>query len=203
MFNTNDAYADAVKGSRLHLQEVEEETEESGIFSKLVLIVLLFAIGYFGFRYYTENIAMDDSLIIQSGLLTNEEDTMIVKSNTDSTSDYISALIELESELSEDEPKVTLSAAEQLNLSSAIGDIVNDTSAQENSQYTEKLRKELGIESSTNKRTVVIQKGDTLQSISNRFYGNTTSYDRIIASNDALSSKDSKIYEGQVITLPY
>ncbi len=47
-----------------------------------------------------------------------------------------------------------------------------------------------------------MKKGDTLESISKKFYGNLMRYKEIMASNSNLLNDSSVIYEGQEITLP-
>ena len=52
-------------------------------------------------------------------------------------------------------------------------------------------------------RVIVVKKGDTLASLSVKYYGNATQYNKIIANNAGLISENSIIYAGQKIKLPY
>ena len=89
----------------------------------------------------------------------------------------------------------------QMNLSEAMSDLVDETIA-DNSNYTNDLKKEIITESKSKGRIVVVKKGDTLESISKKFYGNPMKYKAIMASNSNLLDNSNVIYEGQEITLP-
>ncbi len=94
----------------------------------------------------------------------------------------------------------------QANLSREIGNIV-DEAISDNSTYTNELKKEItptAKKTNTIKsRVVVVKKGDTLASLSKKFYGNSLKYKKIIASNSNLFQNSNTIYEGQKIKLPY
>ena len=51
-------------------------------------------------------------------------------------------------------------------------------------------------------QTYEVQKDDTLQKISNKFYGTTTKWPEIFEANKEVLSDPSKIYPGQVIVIP-
>ena len=89
----------------------------------------------------------------------------------------------------------------QMSLSEAMSDIV-DEAISDNSNYTNNLKKEIVPESKSKSRIVVVKKGDTLESISKKFYGNSMKYKSIMASNSNLLDNSNVIYEGQEITLP-
>ena len=89
----------------------------------------------------------------------------------------------------------------QMNLSEAMSDLVDEAIA-DNSNYTNDLKKEIITESKSKGRIVVVKKGDTLESISKKFYGNPMKYKAIMASNSNLLDNSNVIYEGQEITLP-
>jgi nucleoid-associated protein YgaU len=62
------------------------------------------------------------------------------------------------------------------------------------------VKKEERLESEKVKYT--IQKGDTLQKISDKFYGTTRKWSVIYEANKGAISEPSKIYPGQVIVIP-
>ncbi len=89
----------------------------------------------------------------------------------------------------------------QMNLSEAMSNLVDETIA-DNSNYTNDLKKEVITESKSKGRIIVVKKGDTLESISQEFYGTPMRYKEIMASNSNLLDNSNVIYEGQKITLP-
>ena len=266
MFDTNDVFNDAVRGSTLHVDD--NSSVESSIGSKVVAMLLLTGITYVGFNYYASMSNVDKTLVVKNELVAEIQveseslvetklETMAQLSNSEAN--YLSALREIESELTEEREYVNLDTSKQLNLSSAMTDILEDEVVSKNTNYTNALRKEIGVEvnkveksfsssvmsefddtmvttnlnedkelnglsltiselmddketdvevntlrlnESKDTRTVVVKKGDTLQGISNKFYGDAMNYKRIIASNDSLISNDT-IYVGQTILLPY
>jgi len=264
MFDTNDVFNDAVRGSTLH---ADDSPIESGMGSKVVTMLLLTGITYVGFNYYASMSNVDKTLVVKNELVAEIQveseslvqtklETMAQLSNSEAY--YLSALREIESELTEEREHVNLDTSEQLNLSSAMTDIMEDELLTNTTKYTNALRQEIGVEvnkveksfssvmsefddtmlttnlneakefnglslamselmddketdvevnsiglnDSKDTRVVVVKKGDTLQGISNKFYGDAMNYKRIIASNDSLLSNDT-IYVGQTILLPY
>lgn len=214
MFDTNDVYNDAVRGSSVHTEENMTSSESLG--SNILATILLAGIAYVGFNYYTSNYSMlstvEKDLVVKNKLVAEiqvESELQIVPRIDNSEADYLMALRELESELVEKNENISLDTNEQMDLSLAMNDLMNDTL--DNTHYTNELRKEIGVEldkvveTSIKKdsRRVVVKKGDTLQSISDEFYGDAMNYKRIIASNASLNYNDTTIYEGQTILLPY
>jgi len=86
------------------------------------------------------------------------------------------------------------------SLSSAINDVVSDTKLSDTSLYTQALSRELDTNSV---RTIIVQKGDTLASLSRKYYGDALAYDKIISNNKSLSRKSHTIFVGQELNLPY
>jgi len=86
------------------------------------------------------------------------------------------------------------------SLSSAINDVVSDTKLSDTSLYSQALSRELDKNSV---RTIIVQKGDTLASLSLKYYGDELAYDKIISNNKSLSSKSHTIFPGQELILPY
>lgn len=181
MFNTDEIYNEAVKNSSIHYEDNTKQ-EKSGFLLKLIIAVLISLLGYLGFAYYSK-ISVDETLVVQP--------EQIVQAQNASEVDYMKALASMENELDNET-------------------VVDENEALDTASYISKLQKEIGVEGETEKedtskesRTIVVKKGDTLQSIANRYYGNTQEYKRIIASNTALTNSNNIIYEGQTIILPY
>jgi len=226
MFDTNDVFNEATRGASIHTED-NGDSEKSLLGSNVVAILLLAGIAYVGLNYYGATITTaDKTLVVKNELIAEiqvESETLVesklevVAKVSNSEADYLSALREIESELTEERENVNLDTTEQMSLSSAMNNLMEDKVLADNTEYTQKLQKEIGIELNEiadsasiiadnemikDSRTVVVKKGDTLQGISNKFYGDAMKYKRIIASNDSLISNDT-IYVGQTILLPY
>ena len=233
MLDTNDVFNDAVRGSTIHM---DEDTVQSRIGSKVVAMLLLSSIAVVGFNFYKPVNSDDTNLVVktakvaQNTLLKKNEviakneliakiqtksEQLVVAQVSDSEEEYLNALRGIENELNEERETVNLNAEDQLELSSAMSSLVDDSLA-DASDYAQKLKQEIGVESdkplkiaavTSDKTTedchaVIVKKGDTLQGISSEYYGDAMDYKRIIASNDSLRTSDT-IYEGQTIILPY
>ncbi|HIP52164.1 MAG TPA: LysM peptidoglycan-binding domain-containing protein [Campylobacterales bacterium] len=261
MFDTNDVFNDAVRGSTIH---ADDSSVKSGIGSKVLTVLLLTGITYVGFNYYSPTSNADKTLVAKNELVAKiqvESELQVTAKLSNSEAEYLSALREIESELIEERAVVSLDTSRQMNLSSEMTNITDDKVLVDNTKYTNALRKEIGVEvnkveksfssamsefddaiSTNNKsnieandklemslslamsqfmddretavdvsktvlsdsqdsRVIVVKKGDTLQGISNKFYGDAMKYKRIIASNASLISNDT-IYVGQTIVLP-
>jgi len=225
MIHTNDVYNDAIRESIIH-------TEKEGSFmgSKVVATLLLTGIAYIGFNLYnpTSTIStIDKALIVKNELVAeiqNESELIAVADTSNSEEeDYLNALRSIESELTEERENINLDASEQMDLSLAMNNLLTDSTFSDDSNYANELRKEIGVKKEiavkkvalkektvenidiqklAEQRVVVVKKGDTLQGISNKFYGDAMNYKRIIASNASLHANDT-IYVGQTILLPY
>lgn len=215
MFDTNDVYNDAVKGSSLHAEKQLKANGQSQIGLNILGAVLLMGTLYIGYYFYELKIATNHSIVIENELVAKiqmESEVHVGTEASTSEEEYLRALRDMESELSEESKEVNVAASEHMDLSSAMNNLITDTQffdPEKTSNYTQELRKEIAdkmsdIDFSTAKeeRKVVVKKGDTLQAISNRFYGDAMNYKRIIASNDSLIENEV-IYVGQTINLPY
>ncbi len=225
MSTTNDIYNDAIKGSTLHSKEYANQRESSSL--KVFTVLLIGCTAYAGFYFYNLKISkkevIDTRLVVKTQSIKKVDSRIAVieKSSEKSSdeSDYLMALRGIESELSGDRETVNLNTSDQLNLSLAMGSLTEDTKVADDSSYTEKLKNEIGIvsqkkvvninikevekrEDPIKAHKVIVKKGDTLEQISNDFYGDAKNYKRIVASNDSVDSSDL-IYEGQTIILPY
>ena len=155
-----------------------------------------------------ESVQLEDD--VDASLVLEEEQQKIAQD------DYLVALDNMEVDILDDnqadasnlpstanEKAVSIA---QVNLSKQISSIVDEAIA-DNSTYTTELKKEISPKSqktdSIKSRVVVVKKGDTLASLSKKFYGNPLQYKKIIASNSNLFQHSHTIYEGQKIKLPY
>ncbi|SFV62709.1 hypothetical protein MNB_SV-14-897 [hydrothermal vent metagenome] len=89
-------------------------------------------------------------------------------------------------------------------LSEKIENVVNTSTPNDDSLYTQAISKE--IDSNVyhkNSRVILVEKGDTLGSISEKFYGNPMEFDKIIKANKELNSNSQVIHVGQRLNIPY
>jgi len=220
MIDTNDVFEDAVRGSTLHSEE-NDEFEKSFMGSKIVSVLLLAGIAYVGFNYYGKTMSSEPLVVkkeVVAKIKIKPELIATVDEKPNSSEEaYINALKSIESELTEEKEAVDLDTKEQMSLSTAMNNLIEETTVADNTTYAKELKKEIGVEekkanASTaiaqksvkeKARKIIVQKGDTLQGLSSEFYGDPMNYKRIIASNDNLHMTDDTIYVGQTILLPY
>ena len=218
MIDTNDVFENAVRGSTLHSED-DGEFEKSLMDSKILWLFLVTGIAYIGFTYYSKTIDRED-LVVKKEVVAKIKikpeliATVDVKKQNSSEEAYLNALKSIESELTEEDETVNLDTKEQMSLSAAMNDLVEETISTDKTTYAKELKKEIEIEKENfstaiakngvneKPRKIIVKKGDTLQGISSKFYGDPMNYKRIIASNDSLNI-DETIYEGQTILLPY
>ena len=91
----------------------------------------------------------------------------------------------------------------RVNVSDALSSIVNTSTLRDDSLYTQAISQEIDGTYHQNSRVILVEKGDTLASISEEYYGNSMEFDKIIEANEHLN-KDSKIIHiGQKLNVPY
>ena len=219
MLSTNDVFNEAVKESTLHIN-ANGHLNRSLMGSKVLSLLLLTGIAYVGLNFYTKTMK-SESLLLKKEIVAEvqEEPKLIASVNikkNSSEKEYLDALQSIESELIAERETVDLDVEKQMNLGAEMSNLINDSTLADNTTYTKELKKEIGSEvekveiptavaqSSIKEKTrkIIVKKGDTLQGLSNEFYGDPMNYKRIIASNDSLNI-DETIYEGQTILLPY
>jgi len=197
MFATEDDYAQAVKGSSIHMhgERVRREFKVRGLISLSILAV----ISYYGYNHYSLNASTENNFFVKN--IFNQPTAVMGVTHT-SDDEYLNALNSMEVDILTNkavDKKVDTNVRE--NLIDEMSLIVNDTILADNSKYTKQLTKEItGKESD---RVIVVKKGDTLASLSVKYYGNAMQYNKIIANNAGLTSDSSIIYAGQKIKLPY
>ena len=233
MLDTNDVFNDAVKGSILHSEDELDSKVKSKMGSKIVAILLISSVAVVGFNFYMPKNTLDTDLVVShetpievkaevSKKIVAEvkvkSEPVEVATVLDSEDEYLNALKGIEHELTQEREVATLDTEVQLELASAMSNLLDDDVVSKNSSYMDKLQKEIKVEvkkdiettaviannESKEKvlRKVIVKKGDTLQGLSDKFYGDAMNYKRIIAINDNLNSNEI-IYEGQTILLPY
>lgn len=211
MFGTEDEYERAVRGASIHAYETEGSFGTT--MKSLVVVGLLSSAAYFAFNYYNSAVASTN----QTAVLAQVSETLpsVVMSATHTREvedDYLIALNNMEVDIlgEEKNENVKLDTSAQESLSEAMSSIIDDSSVLDSSNYTKELIKEIKddvVNDAPSKveksRVVIVKKGDTLASLSAKFYGDSMKYDKIIASNGGIIATDGKIYAGETINLPY
>lgn len=183
MFSPNAEYIAATEHASINNDGKSGDRRKLGVFN-LFLLTTIGLMGYVSF----------DSL--------KDEPTFLKKINILHTSNVSTdkELLDVLSGVDADSIQSSKTELSNKSLNDAITTIVNSSNLHDNSLYTQALSQEI----SDNKGiVVVVQKGDTLASLSHKYYGDVTAYHKIIASNDSLTENSNTIYVGQKIYLPY
>ena len=182
MFNRyDDEYIAATEYASINTYDEKKKNDyKLGIFN-LFLLTTIGLMGYVGF----------DSLKKKSTITDSNEERIEVKS---SDSEYLDMLRNM------DVDNLDIPLKRQINLTDALNDIVNRSDLKDDSLYTQNIAKE--VDKRQKIQTIIVQKGDTLASLSEQYYGDAMAFDKIILANNALSLENSIIYVGQEIVLP-
>jgi LysM repeat protein len=163
-----------------------------------LFILLSFAVlSYLGYNYLRGNTTIFKDSLPQKTVVMGVSDTK-------SDSEYLEMLNSV------DVDSVERSNKEELSLSEAINDVINTSTLRDNSLYTQAIAQEIDGNNYDDKehynespRVIFVEKGDTLTSISERYYGNSMDFNKIIDANDNLSRENYVIHVGQKLNIPY
>jgi len=185
MFSKNrDEYTEATEHASINTHSIRENN--LGVFN-LFLLTTIGVMGYVSF----------DSLHEKSSFFKNinilNKDKTENQSATDQELIDILGTVDINSVAVDDKKKF-------ISLSSAINSVVNNSSLEETSPYTQALTREINRD---NERVVIIKKGDTLASLSEQYYGDSMAYSKILKANKSLSQASYTIFVGQELILPY
>jgi len=197
MFDNNeDEYLKATRDAQVNIHT------NKGTFRGVVLIWNIFLLasfvfmGYLLFNYLNHNepIVLTDNTIDVS-LPVSAQTAVMGVSDTKSDTEYLEMLNSMEMDIVN---------TKELNLGTAMDDVVNTSTIKDDSLYTQAISKE--IDSNTyhkNSRVILVEKGDTLGSISEKYYGNSMNFDKIIKANEKLNKDSQVIHIGQKLSIPY
>lgn len=190
--NREDEYLKATQDAQVNIHTNKNRFGGLVVIWNLFLLTSLVSIGYLGFNY------LKNETTIFNDALPNQTAVMGV-SDTKSDSEYLEMLNSIEVEMSTNDV-----SNKELSLSSAMNDVVNTSTIRDDSLYTQAISKE--IDSNVyhkNYRVILVEKGDTLGSISEKFYGNSMEFDKIIEANEKLDKNSQVIHVGQKLNIPY
>jgi len=182
MFNPEAEYIAATEHASINSDSKGKSRRRFGIFN-LFLLTTIGLMGYVSF----------DSLKEEASFLKKNNSLTIDESSTDK--DLLDALSKVDADTIEGKSNLS-----NKSLNDAISSIVNSSSFEDKSGYAKALSQEIGDKKGF---IITVQQGDTLASLSEKYYRDETMYHKIIANNESLTEKSNIIYVGQKIYLPY
>ncbi len=190
--NREDEYLKATRDAQVNVHTNKSTFGGLVVIWNLFLLASFTFIGYLGFNYLkNETTIFNDTIPAQTAVMG--------VSQTKSDSEYLDMLNSIEVEMN-----VNDVSKKELSLSSAMDDVINTSTTKDDSLYTQAISKE--IDSNIyhkNSRVILVEKGDTLGSISEKFYGNSMEFDKIIKANEKLNKNSQVIHVGQKLNVPY
>lgn len=195
--NSEDEYLKATRDAQVNVHRNRGAFRGVALVWNLFLLSSFLVIGYLGFNYLKSDRV----------LLSDNRDTLPVSpqtktavmgvSDTKSDSEYLEMLNSIESD-------IDTTSKKESDLSSAIDDVVNSSISKDNSLYTQAISQEIDSNAyHKNSRVVLVEKGDTLASISEKYYGNPMKFDKIIEANRDLKRDYQVLHIGQKLNVPY
>jgi len=190
MFDNNeDEYRKATQDAQVNAYGRKRGIGLIVIWNLFLLLSFSF-LGYLGFNYLKSETTMVNDTFVQ-------KTAVMGISNTKSDSEYLEMLNNSMDDISE-------TAKETESLSNAIDDVINTSTIRDNSLYTQAISQEIDSNKyHQNSRVIFVEKGDTLGSISEKYYGDSMSFDKIIEANEKLTEEHHVIHVGQKLNLPY
>jgi len=157
----------------------------------LFLLLSFSFLGYLGFNYLkNETTIFNDTFVSKTAVMGVSE--------TKSDSEYLEMLNRVSIE------DMGSSQKEDVSLSDAIDDVINTSTLQDNSLYTQAISQEVDENKyHQNSRVIFVEKGDTLGSISEKYYGSSLDFNKIIEANEKLNKDSHVIHIGQKLNIPY
>jgi len=185
--NREDEYLKATRDAQVNLHTNKSTFRGLVVIWNLFLLSSFIFIGYLGFNYLK-----NETLFFNN---TTSQTTVMGVSDTKSDSEYLDMLNSMDMDIVN---------KKELSLSVAMDNVVNTSTIKDDSLYTQAISKE--IKSNTyhkNSRVILVEQGDTLGSISEKFYGNSMEFDKIIEANEKLNNNSQVIHVGQKLNIPY
>ena len=186
--NREDEYLKATQDAQVNIHTNKSTFRGLVVIWNLFLLASFTFIGYLGFNYLkSETTLFYDTIPSQTAVMG--------VSDTKTDSEYLEMLNSMEMDIVNNK---------ELSLNVAIDDVVNTSTIKDDSLYTQAISKE--IDSNIyhkNSRVILVKKGDTLGSISEKFYGNPMEFDKIIEANEKLNNDFQVIHVGQKLNVPY
>jgi len=183
--NYEDEYKRATKGAMVNAYDGYQSFNWKALFINSILLSFFGAVGYFGFIYLKQETTFFHNKTMVMGI-----------SHTVSDAEYTKSLNAMYADELKEESKT-------VNVSDALSNIVNTSTLRDDSLYTQAISQEIDGSYHKNSRIILVKQGDTLASISEEYYGNSTNFKKIIENNKELTSEFHMLYVGQKLNLPY
>lgn len=183
MFDYDDEYKKATESAM-----VNSCNETNGFNWKVLLFNMIGLSALIGIVYFTFNYLKEETHFFHKTNVMGVSYTM-------SNEEYEQHLNSLyDQEINND----------KTNMNDVLSYIVNTSTTKDNSEYTQAISQEINKKHQQHgSRTIVVKAGDTLASLSKKYYGNSMAFNKIIENNRELSSGSDTIYIGQKLNLPY
>ena len=185
MFGKENEYENATRYA-----QVNTYAESNSIKGKFILlnVLLLSAVGY-GLFHFTQTEGIQKTAVLGVSIMADE------KNIDDDT--YIKLLKNSEVD--------TVKENSQQLLNNSMKVLMDTSTIQSSSSYTNAISRELDDSNDKKRdyRVVVVQKGDTLSTLSEKYYGSAMKFQKIIAANPHLNKQSHILYVGKKIYIPY
>jgi len=195
--NVEDEYLRATQDAQVNIHKSRRRKGLIVIWNLSLLSSFAF-IGYLGFNYFQNKptlLLSDNSRESNSPSLERKTAVMGV-SDTKSDREYLEMLNSMEMDI--------VKSQKDSSVGSAIEEIVNSSTIQDNSLYTQAISEEIDSDIYHQNSTVIlVEKGDTLGTIAQKYYGDARAFNKIIEANDALRERGEVIHIGQKLRIPY
>jgi len=188
--NNEDEYIKATQDAQVNAYGRKRGIGLTVIWNLFLLFSFSF-LGYLGFNYLKDETTLfNDTFVSKTAVMGVSE--------TKSDMEYLKML----NSVSMDE--IGHSTKENLSLSDALDNVVNTSTLRDNSLYTQAISQEIdGNTYHQNSRVIFVEKGDTLGSLSEKYYGNSIDFNKIIEANEKLNKDSQVLHIGQKLNVPY
>jgi len=188
MFTQQDEYAEATAQASINTYDEEKTSNyKLGVFN----LFLLTTIGVMGY-VSLDTLNGTPDFLKKISIIAEKKEVLISTSDKD----LLNILNDLDVDSVEDE----IIENDNAKMSMAMENLISSSAMTDNSLYTKALSQEINP---LKIRVITVKKGDTLASLSEKYYGNSMAYSRIITANKSLNKKSSTIYVGQTLNLPF
>ena len=199
MFDTEEEYLNATKHAEINICKEKKTTKSKLLIVNLFMGVALLYLGFLYLKNETDLLSMSSSY--KQGVLGVSE---VVDDNEYSDEELIELLKVTETDTTgHNINKGYGTKNHHKELTNSMKVLMNESNIKSQSSYTKAIARELDDKKSGFKgRIVIVKKGDTLSSLSSKFYGNPRSYFKIIQANENLSQRTHLLQVGQAIKVP-
>ncbi|SFV64205.1 hypothetical protein MNB_SV-14-1008 [hydrothermal vent metagenome] len=187
--NSEDEYLKATQDAQVNIHANKSTFRGLVVVWNLFLLGSFTFIGYLGFNY------LKDEGTIFNDTVPSKTAVMGV-SDTKSDIEYLKMLNSMENDI--------VNEKDLSMLSEKIENVVNTSTPNDDSLYTQAISKEIDSDIyHKNSRVILVEKGDSLGSISEKYYGSPLEFDKIIKANKELNHNSQVIHIGQKLNIPY